>query len=194
LAGEDRAELKSIGVSRMTAMQLGGPMHYLTLLNWVEILVLMGCVMIFVRGSLFFRRHSKTHAFTSCRLMTESEIRFFRVLQMAVPNDLVFPQVGMAAVVRPNYAGGDPRFLPALRTISQKRIDFVVCNRDSMDVRCLVELDDSSHEARRDQLRDAITSKAGYRTVRVRAARRYDIDGLRRRVLDIPAEQVRLSR
>jgi len=78
--------------------------------------------------------------------------------------------------------------------MSQKRIDFVVCKRDSLEVRCLVELDDSGHDALRDQLRDAITAKAGYRTVRVRAARRYDIDGLRRRVLDIPAEQVRLAR
>jgi hypothetical protein len=133
------------------------------------------------------------YSFTGCSLMSESEIRFFRVLQMAVPNDLVFPQVGMAAVVRPIYLGADSRYVPAFSTISQKRIDFVVCNRASMVVRCLVELDDSSHDARRDQLRDAITAKAGYRTIRVQAARRYDIDDLRRRVVELPAEQGRLS-
>ena len=125
--------------------------------------------------------------------MSESEIRFYRVLQMAVPNELVLPQVGMAALVRPRYADADSRFVPAFRTISQRRIDFVVCNRDSMEVRCLVELDDSSHDARRDQARDAITAQAGYRTVRVRAGRRYDIDGLRNRVLNTPAEPKRLS-
>ena len=125
--------------------------------------------------------------------MSESEIRFYRVLQMAVPKELVFPQVGMAAVVRPSYAGADSRFTPAFRAISQKRIDFVVCDRDSMEVRCLVELDDSSHDAQRDQVRDAITAQAGYRTVRVRARRRYDIDGLRNRVLGIRPEPARLS-
>ena len=75
--------------------------------------------------------------------MSETEIRFFRVLQLALPNELVFPEVGMAALVRPNYLGTDSRHIPPFRTISQKRIDFVVCNRDSLAVRCLVELDDS---------------------------------------------------
>jgi hypothetical protein len=52
--------------------------------------------------------------------MSESENRFFRVLQVALPNELVFPQLGMAAVVRPIYAGTDARYIPAFRTISQK--------------------------------------------------------------------------
>ena len=132
------------------------------------------------------KRRQAGFSFTGCPLMSASEIRFFRVLQMAVPNELVFPQVNMAALVRPDYAGADPRYLPAFRSMSQKRIDFVVCNRDSLVVLCLVELDDSSHDARRDQARDTITAAAGYRTVRVRAGRRYDIDGLHRRVMDEP--------
>jgi hypothetical protein len=158
--------------------------------NLIILLVLVAFVALF--AAAFGRRSKAGYSFTDCPLMSASEIRFYRVLQMAVPNELVFPQVGMAALVRPRYAGADSRFVPAFRTISQKRIDFVVCNRDSMEVRCLVELDDSSHDARRDQVRDAITAQAGYRTVRVRAGRRYDIDGLRRRVLDSQGEPARL--
>ena len=140
-------------------------------------------------------RRKTTYSCSGCPLMSASEIRFFRVLQMAVPNELVFPQVSMAAVVRPNYAGVYSRYVPAFRSMSQKRIDFVVCNRDSLEVCCLVELDDSSHDARRDcdQARDAITAQAGYRTVRVRTVRRYDIDGLRNQVLGIPPVPSRLS-
>jgi len=41
--------------------------------------------------------------------MSESEIGFFRVLQMAAPNELVFLQMGMAAVVLPNYVAADIR-------------------------------------------------------------------------------------
>ena len=125
--------------------------------------------------------------------MSAAVIRFFRVLQMAAPNELVFPQVGMAAVVKPRQAEGQPGYMGAFRTMSQKRIDFVVCHRESLVVRCLVELDDSTHDARRDWDRDAITAKAGYRTIRVRAARRYDLDALRRQVFELPAEQARLS-
>ncbi len=69
----------------------------------------------------------------------------------------------------------------------------VICKRDSLEVRCLVELDDSTHDARRDQDRDAVTTMAGYRTFRVRAARRYDIDALRRRVMDTQDLEERLS-
>jgi hypothetical protein len=160
-------------------------------MNFIILLVIIAVVALFAVA--FGKRGEAGYSFTGCPLMSESEIRFYRVLQMAVPNELVLPQVGMAALVRPRYADADSRFVPAFRTISQRRIDFVVCNRDSMEVRCLVELDDSSHDARRDQARDAITAQAGYRTVRVRAGRRYDIDGLRNRVLNTPAEPKRLS-
>ena len=35
------------------------------------------------------------YTFTGCPLMGISEIRFFKVLRMAAPNELVFPQVSM---------------------------------------------------------------------------------------------------
>ena len=154
-------------------------------------LVLIGIAIL--AASRFGKRGRAGYSFTGRLLMSESEIRFFRVLQMAAPNELVFPQVGMPAVVRPNYVAADARYMPAFRTISQKRIDFVICKRDSLEVRCLVELDDSTHDSRRDQDRDAVTTLAGYRTVRVRAARRYDIDALRRRVMDTLDLEERLS-
>jgi hypothetical protein len=160
-------------------------------MNFIILLVLIAVVALVTAA--FGKRGKAGYLFTGCPLMSESEIRFYRILQMAVPNELVFPQVGMAALVRPRYAGADSRFMPAFRTMSQKRIDFVVCNRDSMEVRCLVELDDSSHDAQRDRAREVITAQAGYRTVRVRAGRRYAIDGLRRRLLAISGAQERLS-
>lgn len=35
------------------------------------------------------------YTFTGCPLMGISEIRFFKVLRMAAPNELIFPKVGM---------------------------------------------------------------------------------------------------
>jgi hypothetical protein len=125
--------------------------------NPVALLLLAIVVLLAVKFLTSSKGRKAEYSFIGCPLLSESEIRFYRVLQMAVPNELVFPQVGMAALVRPDYAGADSRFMPAFRTISQKRIDFVVCNRNSMEVRCLVELDDSSHDDRRDKARDAIT-------------------------------------
>jgi very-short-patch-repair endonuclease len=160
--------------------------------NPVALLLLAIVVLLAVKFLTSGKGRKAEYSFIGCPLLSENQIRFYRVLQMAVPNDLVFPQIGMAALVQPRYAVADFRFKAAFRTISQKRIDFVVCNRNSMEVRCLVELDDSTHDARRDQARDAITVQAGYRTVRVRTRRRYDIDGLRNRVLDIQPETARV--
>jgi hypothetical protein len=162
--------------------------------NPLALVLVVGAVVLLAKFWASGKGGKPSLSYIEKSIMTVAEMRFFRVLQMAVPNDLVFPQVSMAAVIEPGNTKSYSEHMRAFRKISQKRIDFVVCDGESMKVRCLVELDDSSHEAGRDQARDTITAQAGYRTVRVRAARRYDIDGLRRRVLDIPAEQVRLSR
>ncbi|MBY0375296.1 MAG: hypothetical protein K2Q23_14970, partial [Bryobacteraceae bacterium] len=47
--------------------------------------------------------------------------------------------------------------------------DFVVQDRSSGSVVALIEVDESSHVARRDQDRDAMTQRAGYTTIRIPA-------------------------
>ena len=44
--------------------------------------------------------------------------------------------------------------------------DFVICDRRTLDVVALVELDDCTHDARTDRQRDTITQAAGYQTLR----------------------------
>ena len=65
-------------------------------MNFIILLVIIAVVALFAVA--FGKRGEAGYSFTGCPLMSESEIRFYRVLQMAVPNELVLPQVGMAAV------------------------------------------------------------------------------------------------
>ena len=44
--------------------------------------------------------------------------------------------------------------------ISQKHVDFVLCDRETMQILCAVELDDSSHERADRRQRDAFMDKA----------------------------------
>lgn len=98
-------------------------------------------------------------------IMTGNEIEFFNRLQRALPDMHIFPQVAMSALIAPDLPRKSKHYLAAFGRIAQKRIDYVVCKKD-MAIVCLVELDDRSHDAKKDQLRDAYTNSAGLQTIR----------------------------
>jgi hypothetical protein len=98
-------------------------------------------------------------------VLTDSELRFFFRLVEAVPiGDYVCPQLGMAAALEAR-GGTAKSALQAFRKISQKRIDFCICDRRFMP-KLVVELDDHTHDSARDAARDAVLNCAGIRTLR----------------------------
>lgn len=98
-------------------------------------------------------------------VLTDSELRFFFRLVDAVPvGDYVCPQLGMAAALEAR-GGTAKTALQAFRKISQKRIDFCICDRRFMP-KLVVELDDHAHDSARDATRDALLKRAGIRTLR----------------------------
>lgn len=48
----------------------------------------------------------------------------------------------------------------------RKIADFVICERGTLKVVTLIELDDRTHNSSSDRKRDAITKAAGYQTIR----------------------------
>lgn len=105
------------------------------------------------------------HRYEAAPIMTANELEFFRRLEHAHgDNGYVFPQVSMAAVMRP-ASGGSKQRLAAFRAISQKRIDFAIYSRN-MELLCVVELDDRTHNSRSDAIRDRMLATAGIRTIR----------------------------
>ncbi|MDP8920402.1 MAG: DUF2726 domain-containing protein [Pseudomonadota bacterium] len=108
-----------------------------------------------------YRRHT---------IMTDNEREFYGRLLAACPDCQIWPQVPILALVRPDAKEGSRAFWMAFRRISNTRVDWAIV-RD-MDVLAIVELDDRSHDARKDAERDRILRSCGYRVVRFNSSRR----------------------
>ena len=118
-------------------------------------------------------------------LLSDGELAFYRVLVEAA---------GAGAVVMVKVRLGDLVMVPrgvegevTLRNrVQQKHVDFVVCGAGDVRPQVVVELDDRSHQSeaarRRDAVKDAALAAAGLPLVRVKAARRYAVAEVRRRL------------
>jgi hypothetical protein len=106
----------------------------------------------------------RTGSYRRRKLMTDNELEFFGRLVAALPEHYIFPQVALSALIE--AASGDKKTAHSDRLkIAQQRADYVVCAKNG-DVVAVVELDDRSHSAAKDQLRDSRLEQAGIRTVR----------------------------
>ena len=132
------------------------------------------------------RNQRPRYRINSRPMLTQNELRFFQQLRRTVPNHYICPQVGYGALLEPGYAHNDKRRIFALRTFNQWRVDFAICNPADLSVRCIVELDDSSHSRAGDRRRDEITAGAGYHTIRIRTGRSFDFTELKAFVDGLP--------
>jgi len=97
-------------------------------------------------------------------LLTGNEHEFFGRLCRAHHDGYVFPQVAMSALLEPQAFTGASR-RTAFYRIAQKRVDYVICTRD-LQLLCVVELDDRTHDPRHDRQRAALLGRAGILTLR----------------------------
>ncbi|NTU76349.1 MAG: DUF2726 domain-containing protein [Alphaproteobacteria bacterium] len=98
--------------------------------------------------------------------MTANEREFFGRLARALPDYHVFSQVAFNALLdaQKGLVWRD-RFQTRNR-FDRKVADYVICRRDTFEVLAIVELDDRTHKAEKDQKRDVLLTGAGYRVVR----------------------------
>lgn len=121
-------------------------------------------------------------------LLSNGELAFFRVLQSAVAGRcLVMVKVNLADLVKVDEnVGEQKRFRTAHNQMSQKHVDFVLCDVSTLRPLAVIELDDRSHQIeknrRRDEVKDRVLETAGLPLLRVRAAASYDVVELEKRV------------
>jgi hypothetical protein len=99
------------------------------------------------------------------KLMSENEAEFFGRLVAALPDHYVFPQVAMSAILQASSDNRKQAYSDFLK-IAQHRVDYLVCDKQCAII-AVVELDDRTHSAAKDALRDSRLEQAGIRTVRV---------------------------
>lgn len=150
---------------------------------------------------LRFRRAKPTttpEAMPKGRLLTPNEAHFFGLLRHALPEFDVFPQVSQGALLTLNVPETHPLFWAARSRFDKKIADFVVCDTRTTQALCVIELDDRTHDKRKDGARDAVVAQAGIPTLRYESRAKPNSSELRRSVLDalqgLPQFQAHLAR
>lgn len=128
---------------------------------------------------------TKRRAIERKRLLTPTEIRFWRVLVAAVPDYAVFSQVAMGALLKPISGLSPAERMSNRGRFSQKIVDFVIVDPKTADVVAVVELDDKTHNAERDAERDRLMAYGGYDVVRIHVTDRLDARALRARLFGV---------
>ena len=104
-------------------------------------------------------------AYQSRSLLTKNEWKNYLILRedAAVKGYIVCPKVRLLDLVEPKKDA--TKWKTLLRKVQSKHVDFVICDID-MNVKLIIELDDSSHEREdrkeRDKFVNLILRSAGY--------------------------------
>lgn len=94
-------------------------------------------------------------------LFTAAEKAFYAALCRAIDpaHYVIFGKVRVADMVTVKREGKSKKDFQAFAKISQKHIDFVICNRADLTVFCAIELNDSSHQRSDRSARDQFLTK-----------------------------------
>ena len=118
-------------------------------------------------------------------VLTENETEFFGRLLDALPNYHVFPQVAFRAILAPCSPSRSQNYLKEFNSIGSKHCDFLVCEKGSLKVVAIVELDDRTHDRKKDMARDNITRSAGYNTIRFHSKNKPSLTEIKQAIKDI---------
>lgn len=115
------------------------------------------------------------------RFLSPAERSFYGVLCQVVTDDqVVIVKVRLADLIKVESGGRRRDFWRYFNKIQGKHVDFVVCDRATMEPVYCVELDDRSHQANRRQERDTFVDRAleaaEVRLVRVPCKKGYSLD------------------
>lgn len=114
--------------------------------------------------------------------LTDAEKTFLRVLQSAVNEQYyICCQVGVNSLVRINKKGRE--WWIHRDKLGQKSVDFVLLDKNSLEPKIAIELDDSSHllssRQKRDEFVDKVMEVAGIPLIRIKNQSNYTIQELR---------------
>lgn len=118
-------------------------------------------------------------------LLTAAERSFLGVLEKIIgARYRIYAQVRLADVIAIRPGTDKRQRQMALNRITSKHIDFVICERFTLEVLCAIELDDSTHarddRVARDQFVDAVLHTAELPLVRVVAKAGYQPDEIKK--------------
>lgn len=114
-------------------------------------------------------------------LLTKNEYReYMKLRQYAADRGLLIcPKVRLLDIIEPRK--GEKDYKSLFYKVQAKHVDFVICDQD-LRIKAVLELDDSSHDQKDRQERDAfvdqILTSVGYKVIHVRSIADTTLDGL----------------
>lgn len=112
-------------------------------------------------------------------LLTENEIEFYGRLLTALPNYHIFPQVALRAFIAPYSRSQSKTYLKEFNSIGSKHCDFLICDKETLRVITIIELDDKTHNVTKDKIRDSMTASAGFKTIRFQSREKPSIQEIK---------------
>lgn len=129
---------------------------------WPAIFILVLLVLLYALYRKFRRANpwGRTPYERQEYFLSPAEKRFYDILQELVGEEItICPKPSVREVLRVRSDVKRDR-LKYFNWISQKHVDFVLCDRETMQILCAVELDDRSHERSDRKQRDTFLDKA----------------------------------
>ena len=114
------------------------------------------------------------------KLATSNELTFYQALIVVTKGKhTVFTKVRIADLMTPKKGVHDKKtWWRAFNAIAKKHVDFVLCDPLTLEVKCLIELDDSTHNrpdrVARDKLVDMAAASAGIDLKHFKVKNKYD--------------------
>ncbi len=122
-------------------------------------------------------------------LFSNAEKSFFFVLNQALSDSFeIFGKVRIADVLTPNKGLSRKQWSIAFSSISSKHFDFVLCDKKTLAIVAVLELDDKSHNQSKVIKRDAFVEKAcqsaNVKLVRFQCRSSYELQYVRDTVIN----------
>lgn len=115
-----------------------------------------------------------SNAYQKRLLLTKNEWKNYMVLKPVLEGEglRICPKVRLLDLVEPKKGTDSKQRQALLNKVQSKHVDFVICD-EKLNVRLILELDDSSHDTedrqQRDSFVDSVLTGAGYKILHVRS-------------------------
>ncbi len=127
-------------------------------------------------------------SFKQRSVLTENEAEFFGRLKRALPDFEISAQTAMSALIEPTVPRSHPKYWAYRQLFDRKVCDYLISRKGfppGKGTVAVIELDDRTHDKRKDARRDAMLAEAGIPTLRYESRRKPSEAQIRRQVLAI---------
>lgn len=156
---------------------------------WLLLLLLLAAAIVV---AYFKFQPTNLPTFQPNTFLTPTELNFLTLLEKALPEARIHAQVSMGALLKPlirktgkSKKNAWQQHRSTFNRYIQKRVDFLAQHRESGQIIAVIELDDRTHDGKKDKdtERDAMLQQAGYLVIRFDARSKPTADSIRHHII-----------